>query len=224
MRLKYLLMRLSTTLDRFINSSFNPFYINTKYEADISLIVKELNIHENKILKDHRECVEINRVIKNHSLDNNQELKDDIIKYLSSSEKWSHLDGDIEYIRIESKKYNKEAYELGNKILFTIKEKDRLGIILNEDIIDFIFRSYLYTFCKALSEITYANVYYREDGKLLPLSHFFNKLLIDLKKENKHLLNQALNLSTETFFKKYNSLYPDYVIKHILTKSNFKII
>lgn len=224
MRLKYLLTTLSITIKKILNKNLNPFYRDIKYLADIEGIVKELNRHENMILEEHKKLIELNRVTKNISLLNNQELKDDILNFISSSEKWSYLKDDIDYIKVESKTFSKRAIELSNKVLFTVNNNGVHSIVLNLEVIDCIFRNYLYTVCETSSKVGLHNVYYLDNGKMEPLYKFFSKLLLDLNTEYKHLLKENIGLNQEAFFLKYGEKYLEHISKNILGKCHFKII
>ena len=224
MRLKYLLTTLSITIKKSLNKNLNPFYRDVRFLADIEGIVKELNKHESMIIEEHKKLIELNRVTKEISLLNNQELKDDILNFISSSDKWSYLKDDIEYIKIESKTFSNKALELNKEVLFTVINNGVPSIVLNLEVIDFIFRSYLYSVCEASSKVGLHNVYYYDHGKLKPLSYFFNKLMVDLRVEYKHLLKENIALNQEAFFLKYGEKYLEHISKNILGKKHFKII
>ena len=129
MRLKYLLTTLSITIKKSLNKNLNPFYRDVRFLADIEGIVKELNKHESMIIEEHKKLIELNRTTKEISLLNNQELKDDILNFISSSDKWSYLKDDIEYIKIESKTFSNKALELNPNNIIALKLRN--SVLMN---------------------------------------------------------------------------------------------
>lgn len=213
MKLNHSQMVWLTKIKKFLNRNFNPYYRDIRYLANVDEIVKELHIFETRLIKDHDKCLERNEKLRIER----EELEAYITEHLKTCEKYQ--DRDFGKITIFTESRVKAAEDIYNVCMLAYNYQGNKKILSKGDNVEFNLRYMLYSLCLVNCQLVKTNVFYKLNDEILPLSDFFQTLILDLVKE---FDNKPLLVDPHRFFDIYAKLYPDYVFKHILNISNFE--
>lgn len=213
MKLKHLQRVWLTRIKKFLNRNFNPYYRDIRYLANVNDIVKELHIFENRLIKDHNVCLERNEKLRIER----EELETYITEHLKSCDVYK--DKDFGKITVFTESRVKTSEDIYNNCMLAYNYQGSKKILSKSDNVEFNLRYMLYSLCLVNCQLVKTNVFYKLNDKTLPLSDFFQTLLLDLVKE---FGNKSILVDPHRFFGIYAKLYPDYVFKHILNISNFE--